>query len=164
MACGRKEVARRCPSGIEVPRLLNLREEETNGSLLGELALSSQALLCLLGDWDLLICQWIRSPEWVAQCNVCKYDKPLQYYSFSFGKPLRQEMVTDPWYVNDGNAEISIWVNSYIFQPWWKSQCSHSNSYMKASQCYELTIALIYYCLSSCFQSHRDGMDLLSMH
>lgn len=118
MAHGRKEVARRCPSEIEVPGLLNLREEETNGSLLGELALSSQAPLCLLGEWDLLVCQWIQSREWVAQCNVCKYDKPLQYYSFSFGKPLRQEMVTDPWYVNDGNAEISIWVNSYIFQPW----------------------------------------------
>lgn len=60
----------------------------------------------------------IQSAEWVAQWDVCKYDKPLQYYSFSFGKPFRQEMITDPWYVNDGNAEISIWVNSCIFQPW----------------------------------------------
>ena len=60
----------------------------------------------------------MQSTEWVAQWDVCKYDKPLQYYSFSFGKPFRQGMITDPWYVNDGNAEISIWVNSCIFQPW----------------------------------------------
>lgn len=41
-------------------------------------------------------CLRIQSTKWVAQCDVCKYDKPLQYYSFSFGKPFRQEMITDP--------------------------------------------------------------------
>ena len=117
-ALGRNKLAGRCPSGIEAPGVLKAREEKTNGSLLGEPALSSQALLRLLRDWDLLACQWNQSTEWVAQGDVCKYDKPLQYYSFSFGKSLRQEMITDPWYVNDGNAEISIWVNLYIFQPW----------------------------------------------
>lgn len=112
----RQGLAGRCLQGVEVPRLRNIRNRKTKGPPQGACLLCSgttpvfpkNALLSLL----------IQSTEWVAQWDVCKYDKPLQYYSFSFGKPFRQGMITDPWYVNDGNAEISIWVNSCIFQPW----------------------------------------------
>lgn len=102
------EVSGRCPrGGVEVPGLaiVPLRAAHTYRALL----LPFQPLVAA--------CLQSHSTKCAAQCNVCKYDQPLQYYSFSFGKPFRQEMITDPCYVNDGNAEISIWVNSCIFQP-----------------------------------------------
>lgn len=88
-------MAGRCPSGVEVPGPTNVREDETNGSLLGELTPSSQVWL-LPSQRMASACLRIQSTKWVAQCDVCKYDKPLQYYSSSFGKPFRQEMITDP--------------------------------------------------------------------
>lgn len=100
------------------PGVVMLREEKTNGSLLGGISVRSSPAVLLASQRMGSACLRIQSTKWVAQCDVCKYDKPLQYYSFSFGKPFRQEMITDPWYVNDGNADISIWVNSCIFQPW----------------------------------------------
>lgn len=88
-------MAGRCLRGIEVPRLVNLREAERNSSLLGELSHSSLAPLLPFQRMG-SACLQIQSTKWIAQCDVCKYDKPLQYYSFSFGKPFRQEMITDP--------------------------------------------------------------------
>lgn len=118
----RNEVPRRCPSGAQVPGLMTIRKEKTKEPPLGNWPTPLRLRSCLLREWMGSACLRIQSTKGVegevAQCDVCKYDKPLQYYSFSFGKPFRQEMITDPWYVNDRNAEISIWVNSCIFQPW----------------------------------------------